>query len=1111
MRYLEASRPEVNETLSVSSGPIDESNRLLALHRSNLLDSAPEERFDRITRLAARYFSVKTALISLVDTDRQWFKSKVGLETQQTERDISFCAHAIMNEGIFVVKDATMDARFSGNPLVTMAPKIRFYAGAPVRDADGQALGTLCLIDSSPREFPAEHQQALRDFADMVEHEIARMEHADVQHQLTASMARTTSILSTLPDMVFVIDREFRLLDCNEHPDLLNPHIKLLGRTINEVLPGELGKELTSYVEKAFCSDEIIHHNYFLAETQKSFEARYKKINPREVLVIIRDRTEQKSANAEVERLSEVARQTTNGVIITDEKGLVVWVNEAFTSITGYRIDEVVGKRPGDVLQGEDTDPATVNVMRRALSAKKSFNVEVLNYSKAGKPYWIRIASNPMYGDDGEHKGFISIQTDITKEKHDADLIRRSDRLLKSVIDANNIGTWQLNLQTGELTINDQWAALLGYQLRELMPTDRNTWENLTHPEDLAYCVDQLEKHATGQIPVYEAFIRMKHKNGEWVWIDTRGRISSRTEDGKAEWLSGTHFDVSARMEAENTLLQKSKQMQAIVENMLDGVISINQAGIVLTFNQAAEHMFGYRSNEILGQNISLLMLSPHREHNNVYLSRYLSTGKGGAIGRIRELSALHKNGKVFPIELGVVELEIAGEKNFTGIVRDITDRKKREHEIEHLAYHDPLTQLPNRRLLLNRLQHVMTNCERHNRHAALFFLDLDNFKDLNDSAGHTIGDLLLCKVAQRLVQSVRRSDTVARLGSDEFVILVENFSTDAHEAAVRIQTTAEKIMIELTRGFNLNGLPYNCSASIGVTIFNDAKIRQQDLLQHADMAMYQSKAAGRNGICFYDSKMQVAVDRRMEIERDLHVALLGQQFQLYYQKQVDQHGQVIGAEVLLRWKHPDKGIISPAEFIPSAEETGLIVPIGEWVLREACQTLAQWAKVPAKAGIVLAVNVSVVQFNKLDFVKTVLNALAISGASPYKLKLEITESLLASNVPNVSARMKELQHHGVSFAIDDFGTGYSSLSYLKKLPIDQLKIDQSFVRDMANSPNDRAIAQAVVTLSATMGLNVIAEGVETEEQRALLFEMGCETYQGYFFGRPCELADFVF
>lgn len=970
--------------MSAPPYPVDEAERLLALQRTELLDSAPEERFDRITRLAAHFFGVQTCLVSLVDSDRQWFKSKVGLEQQELGRDISFCGHAILDRVILTVPDAALDQRFHANPLVTGEPHIRFYAGAPLREPTGQPIGTLCLIDNAVRDLSEKQTRALRDFADMVEHEIASVDQAEFQRKLIASGTKTSSILGTLPDMVFVIDRHYRVLVCGEHPDLFCPRQEMLGRTIGEVLPTELGRQLTAQVESAFGSNEVVHFNYTVAETSQSFEARVKKIDHREVLVIIRNTTQQAMISTELKRLSEVARQTTNSVIITDTNGLAVWVNEAFTAITGYRLEEMLGKRPGELLQGDDTNPAAIHVMSRALASNKGFEVDVLNYSKQRTAFWFRITCNPLWDDEGELQGHIAIQSDITREKHDAELIR----------------------------------------------------------------------------------------------------------------------------EKESTLHEQSKQMQAIVDNMLDGVISIDGKGAVLTFNRAAEHIFGYRSDEVVGHNVNLLMSSPHRENHDTYLANYIHTGVGNVIGQNRELEALRKDGTLFPIELGLAQVQQAGEISFIGIIRDITQRKKGEDEIRQLAFYDPLTQLPNRRLLLDRMQQVLANCARQERYAALLFMDLDNFKSLNDSAGHDKGDLLLCQVAQRLVECVRQGDTVSRLGGDEFVVIIENLSGDEQEAANQAEAAAEKIIGQLRQGFDLDGLAYTGSASIGISMFNGSCFSRGDLVKQADMAMYKAKAAGRNGIRFFDPQMQIAVSLRAAMEQDLHDAIQQQQFQLYYQKQIDQQGHVIGAEVLLRWLHPTKGIISPAQFIPLAEESGLIVPIGEWALREACRTLAQWSSEPARGHLTIAVNISVVQFKQNDIVQTVLKALEDSGAPASNLKLEITESLLASNFQDVKAKMLELQSHGVSFSIDDFGTGYSSLFYLKQLPINQLKIDQSFVRDIINSANDQAIAQAVITLADAMQLSVIAEGVETEGQRVLLQKLGCEAYQGYLYGRPCTLED---
>lgn len=968
--------------------PVDESVRLLALHRTNLLDSPPEERFDRITRLAARCFGVPVCSISLIDSERQWLKSRIGIKETEVERRVSFCAYAMLEHGVFTVPDATRDPRFADNPLVITEPHICFYAGAPLREPGGHPIGTICIIDSSPREFSDEQKQTLRDFADMVEYEIARIDQAQIQ------------------------------------------------------------------------------------------------------------------------RLSEVAKQTTNGVVITNAGGLVTWINEAFTDMTGYSLGEMIGQRPGAILQGPETDPASVNLMRAALSRNEGFNVDVVNYAKTGDTYWVRIACNQMWGDSGELEGYIAIETDITREVRDAEKIRESDNLLKAVVDANTIGTWQLNLQTGELRINDKWAALLGYTLSELGPVGRETWENLTQPDDLAYCNQQLKRHATGQIPIYEANIRMKHRNGEWVWINTRGQVSSRTLDGKAEWLLGTHFDISAQITAESNLHRQSTQMDAIVENMADGVISFDSRGLVLSFNKAAETMFGYESVKIIGQHISILARSAGKQGPRSRLFGDIFKGLSKDGSGSRELKAIHSTGRVFPVELSLVAIQQSGDTNYVGIVRDITERKKRDREVYRLAFYDSLTRLPNRRLLLDRLQNVIANCVLHNRHAALFFLDLDNFKDLNDSAGHSMGDRLLSQVAQRLVHSVRQTDTVSRLGGDEFIVLIDNLGADQSEATAQAQVTAEKILRAFNRAFDLDGLSYKGSVSIGITVFDGTELSPEDLLKQADMAMYGSKAAGRNAVRFYDPQMQVAVRKRASVEQDLYHAIEANQFQLYYQKQINHLGRATGAEVLLRWIHPEQGVISPAEFIPLAEESGLIIPIGEWVLQQACQTLAQWANDPERAAMTVSVNISVVQFSTKDIVKQVLNAVRVSGANPNRLKLEITESLLASNVPDVKAKMLELRGHGIAFSIDDFGTGYSSLAYLKQLPIDELKIDQSFVREIISSANDQAIAEAVINLADAMDLGVIAEGVETEEQRELLQTIGCNAYQGYLFGKPCALAE---
>jgi diguanylate cyclase (GGDEF)-like protein len=390
-----------------------------------------------------------------------------------------------------------------------------------------------------------------------------------------------------------------------------------------------------------------------------------------------------------------------------------------------------------------------------------------------------------------------------------------------------------------------------------------------------------------------------------------------------------------------------------------------------------------------------------------------------------------------------------------------------------------------------------------------VLFLDLDNFKTLNDTKGHDIGDLLLTEVARRLNSCVRNGDTVARLGGDEFVVVLETLSSVPDEAATQADLVAEKIRYALSQPYQLANHAHRTTPSIGVVMFRGHQQSLEEVLKFADTAMYQAKTAGRNAIRFYDPVMQASIEARAELEEELRQAVELDQLRLYYQVQMDSRNRPLGAEVLLRWMHPERGLISPAQFIPMAEETGHIVPIGLWVLQTACAQLKLWQNDPLTRDLTLAVNVSAKQFRSMDFVTQVQRSLVQSGAKPSLLKLELTESLVLENVEDTIAKMRELKLLGVSFSMDDFGTGYSSLQYLKRLPLDQIKIDQSFVRDIVSDPNDAAIVQTIIAMSEVLGLGVIAEGVETEAQREFLDLRGCHAFQGYLFGRPAPLAEF--
>lgn len=434
---------------------------------------------------------------------------------------------------------------------------------------------------------------------------------------------------------------------------------------------------------------------------------------------------------------------------------------------------------------------------------------------------------------------------------------------------------------------------------------------------------------------------------------------------------------------------------------------------------------------------------------------------------------------------------------------------KESQEEIDTLAFFDQLTRLPNRTLLLDRLKQAIANGSRSGNYSALLLIDLDNFKTLNDTLGHDIGDKLLKQAAERLSTCVREGDTVARSGGDEFIVILSGLSNDQTDAATASEMVAEKILASLNEIYFLGDVSHRSTASIGITLFRGARTSADELMKQADLAMYQSKEAGRNGISYFDPNMESALKERAGLEEDLRIGIEQQQFVLYYQAQVMENGCIVGCEALVRWQHPDRGLVGPMDFIPVAEETGLILPLGDWILKTACTQLVLWSHIPKMEPITISVNVSARQFSQNDFVSRVLSIINEAGANPQRLKLELTESLLVQNIEEVIAKMSALKSAGIYFSLDDFGTGYSSLSYLKRLPLDQLKIDQSFVRDILSNTNDAIICKSTIVLAESMGLSVIAEGVETQEQRDVLANLGCHTYQGYWFSRPVPLEAF--
>jgi diguanylate cyclase (GGDEF)-like protein/PAS domain S-box-containing protein len=559
----------------------------------------------------------------------------------------------------------------------------------------------------------------------------------------------------------------------------------------------------------------------------------------------------------------------------------------------------------------------------------------------------------------------------------------------------------------------------------------------------------------------------------------------------------------------ESALRASDARLRSFFEATPDALLISDEHGTITMANRQVEPLLGYTIKELLGMSIEELVPMHIRGIHPTKRDGFAATPSARRMADGIVVKALRKDGGECDVEVSLSRIETDDGQYFASALRDITARLKDHERIRELAFHDHLTGLPNRTLLLDRLKQAKTISGRSRNFGALLFIDMDHFKTLNDTLGHDVGDVLLKEVASRLAHCARAGDTVARLGGDEFMVVLPGLSNDAAEAAADTQVVASKILTQLKEPYQLEGVVHRCSASIGVTLFLADSVSRDELMKQADLAMYRAKEAGRNRVRFFDPSMQIAVIQRAALEKDLREAVQSNQFSLHYQAQVMDEYHIAGAEVLLRWHHPQRGQVPPVDFIPMAEETGLILPLGHWVLTTACAQLARWASQPDMAHLTVAVNVSAHQFAQVDFVEQVLAVLHNTGANPQRLKLELTESLLISNVQDTIGKMHALKAKGVGFALDDFGTGYSSLSYLSRLPLDQLKIDQSFVREVLTDPNDAAIAKTVVALAQSLGLAVIAEGVETQAQRDFLAHAGCHAYQGYLFSRPLPLEEF--
>ena len=983
--------------------PPNEGERLAALRDLRILDTSPEAHFDAVCRNATALFSVPIALISFIESDRQWFKAKCGIAADGTSRDVAFCTYAILNDDVLVVEDATRDQRFADNPLVTGEPGIRFYAGAPLVLRSGIRLGTLCIIDTKPRTFSASQVVQLEDFARIVVAHIelhrgririeAALEERTRSERLTAaSEARYRALADALPQMVWVMT----------------------------------------------CSD-----------------------------------------------------------------GQAVYTNEQFRTYYGpmglERSERTSRNHPDDAER-------MAQLWHRATIHESPYMVEGRLRRHDGSYRWHKLVMIPVRR-NGKVVEWLGTALDIEDIVIAHSALEQTTNLLRLAQEAAGAGIWQWNLNEDATRNSPESAHMLGLcraaDSTEWIDISVAEWTARVHPDDLAQ-VRAAHAAALRGGTTYKVEYRVRRPDGcdEYRWLLSFGRIIRDEATGKPLRIVGLDLDITERRTTEEALRQSQTRLRTSEERLAlaldsgnDGLWDWNVTTGHAWYSDRFHSMLGYEQGEIEPHIDSCASLT-HPDDLQKALALVVNHFGGRTDAYTSEHRMRTKSGTyIWVLSRGKVVLrDTRGEPlRMVGTYIDITERKAAEQRIAYMARHDVLTGLPNRTVFHEHLEHRLNEVRRGRGQAALLCLDLDRFKSINDTLGHPAGDDLLHQIANRLRAIIREDDAVVRLGGDEFAIIISHLD-HAYEAS----QLAQRVIDAVGQPLDLGGYLVTIGVSIGIAIAPVNGDEPGLLFKNADLALYRAKAESRNSYRFYESGMDAAVETRMQLELEMREAGMCGRFALHYQPvlRLADH-KVVGFEALMRWPHPTRGMIPPDQFIPVAEETGLIVMLGAWALQEACREAASWPE-----DVWVAVNVSAIQFLHPGLEKSVMSALAESGLAPHRLVLEITESVLVQDAEAVIACLQRLRDFGVRIALDDFGTGYSSLSYLRRFRFDKIKIDRSFIREIGDS-GAAAIVRAVVGIAMEFGATITAEGVETDEQLERIRREGCTDVQGYLFSRP--------
>ncbi len=922
-----------------------------------------------------------------------------------------------------------------------------------------------------------------------------------LQHSLNEAKLREDeleAIFEALPDLFFLMSLDGTVLEyrAQKTSDLYQPPEVFLGKRMQDLLPPELGNRITQQLEliRKGRRQLSIEYDLPLPHGLKHFEARFIRLEEEdEVICLARDITTQHTAQKALvesqERLLEAEHIAQMGNWELDiNTGIADWSEEVL-DITGVDPEQELGPAfLSTIVNPEDWQMVEAS-LNAAITEGTPHEVEYrIKRPADGGERWLYCKAERKLDSEGKPEKLTGIAQDITLKKQSQAALQQSEESLRSVVGNMPVMLDAVDEQGNILVWNSEAERVTGYSAEEMLHNPK-AWEML-YPDR-----EYREKMATEwqQRGDHRNWLwKIRAKDGRDLYIEWSNISNQFPIPGWASW--GIGIDVTHRIQSE----ERQRLAASVFDNTDGGVVITDANSKVIEVNRAFTDILGYTRDEVIGKNPR--MWSSGRHDRNFYRNLWESLSETGHWRG--EIWNRRKDGSIFPEWLNISSVRDEHNRltHYVAVFTDISQIKHSQEQLDHLAHHDALTDLPNRLLLNERLEQAIKHAGRHSTQFAIIFLDLDNFKHINDSLGHTFGDQLLYDVANQLIDTVRQDDTVARIGGDEFVLIMEDI-----ERPISAATAAEKVMSIFSQPFHLQEHEVRVTASLGISLYPRDGETASELLSNADAAMYRAKQEGRDNYQFYTRELTRNAFERVLLENSLRQAIDQQELYLLYQPQYDlRSGEVTGLEALVRWKHPELGTISPARFIPIAEECGLIHPIGQWVLETACRQGSEWLRQELEFGRI-AVNISGQQIQRGNLLYDVSKALSGSELPANRLELEVTEGFIMDHATYTVEQLNHLRELGITLAIDDFGTGYSSLSYLKKLPFHKVKLDQSFVRDIPEDPNDMAISDAVIAMSRSLGLTVIAEGVETREQESFLRDAGCQEVQGFLFSRPLE------